>query len=206
MNGLTSRLEATRQILFRCGIRQIIETGTFRGTTTEWFAKFGIPVYTIESNRHNYEFAKLRLGGRTNVHVELGNSAEVLPTLASRLDPAVPTFIYLDAHWENYLPLKEEISFITANFNAAVILVDDFQVPGDPTYVYDDYGPGKALDNNYLKACWVEGMTAYYPSTPAVEESSSPIGTRSGWVVLTTNPELAAVLAQIQLLRAAPIY
>jgi hypothetical protein len=27
MNGLTSRLEAARQILFRCGIRQVIETG-----------------------------------------------------------------------------------------------------------------------------------------------------------------------------------
>jgi len=65
--------------------------------------------------------------------------------------------------------------------------------------------PGKALDNDYLKACWVEGMRAFYPSTPAVEESSSPSGTRSGWVVLTTHPELAAILSQIQLLRPAPL-
>ena len=95
MNGLTSRLEATLRILFRFGIRQLIETGTFRGTTTEWFAKFEIPVYTIESNRHNYEFAKQRRVANTNVHVELGNSTEVLPTLAAKLDFAVPTFIYL---------------------------------------------------------------------------------------------------------------
>jgi hypothetical protein len=60
-------------------------------------AKFDILVYTIESNRHNYEFAKLRLRAKPNVHVELGNSAEVLPALAARLDPAAPTFIYLDA-------------------------------------------------------------------------------------------------------------
>jgi hypothetical protein len=203
MNGLTSRLETARQIFFRCGVRQIIETGTFRGTTTEWFAKFDLPVYTIESYRHNYEFAKLRLREKKNVHVEFGNSAEVLPILVATLDTSLPTFIYLDAHWEDYLPLREEISFITANFKAAVILIDDFQVPGDPGYVYDDYGPGKALDGDYLKTCWADGMKAYYPSTPAAEESGSPTGSRSGWVVLTTNPEMAAALDQIQLLRPA---
>jgi hypothetical protein len=51
MNGQTARLEAVRQIFYRCGIQSIIETGTFRGTTTEWLAAFDVPVITIESHR-----------------------------------------------------------------------------------------------------------------------------------------------------------
>src|SRR5450631_3532673 len=48
MNGMTSRLEATRQIIYALGIERIVETGTFRGTTAEWFAQFGITVESVE--------------------------------------------------------------------------------------------------------------------------------------------------------------
>jgi hypothetical protein len=31
-----------------------------------------------------------------------------------------------------------------------VAMIDDFRVPGDEGYAYDDYGPGKALTADYL--------------------------------------------------------
>jgi predicted O-methyltransferase YrrM len=61
MNDQTARLEATRQIIFALKIRRIIETGTFRGTTTEWFSQFGLPVETVEVNKRYFAFAKARL-------------------------------------------------------------------------------------------------------------------------------------------------
>jgi hypothetical protein len=35
MNGQTARLEIVREIIEYCGVTNIIETGTYRGTITE---------------------------------------------------------------------------------------------------------------------------------------------------------------------------
>jgi hypothetical protein len=58
--------------------------------------------------------------------------------LAARLDfPKSKVFFYLDAHcgWE--APLVEELKIIFTKWTEAVVMVDDFQVPGTD-YVYDD--------------------------------------------------------------------
>ena len=199
MNGQTARLETTRRMIFRCGIRQIVETGTYRGTTTEWLAGFGVPVLTIESNARAYHFAKLRLGSYGNVHVQLGSSVEVLQNHARSLDPKVPTLFYLDAHWEDYLPLRDEMLIILPRFAAAVILIDDFEVPGETGYGYDDYGPGKVLNAAYLQSCLQGKVSVFYPSTPAAQET----GKRRGWVVVTPNPEMEQRLSGVELMRRA---
>lgn len=196
MNGQTARLEATRQIVFRCGIRQIVETGTYRGTTTEWLAGFGLPVATIESHVPSYHFSKLRLRMKENVRVELGSSVKVMPELFREMDATLPTLFYLDAHWEEYLPLADEMQLIFPRFRSAVVLIDDFEVPGDAGYTYDDYGPGKALTHEYLAACVQPGMKIFYPSVPAEQET----GRRRGWVVVTAE-EMAARLKGVELLR-----
>ena len=197
MNGQTARLEATRQIVHRCRVRQLVETGTYRGTTTEWLAQFGLPVSTIESNEQSYNFSKLRLARYPNVGVNLGSSVEHLQLLTQQLDLTLPTFFYLDAHWEDHLPLVEEVNIIVDHFSSPVILIDDFQVPDDPEYTYDDYGPGKALTRELLAACWREPMQMFYPATPAHEET----GVRRGWIVLTTDARMAAILGTFDLLR-----
>jgi hypothetical protein len=201
MNGQTARLEATRQILFRCGIRQIVETGTFRGTTTEWLAGFGMPVITIEAYDRSYYFSKRRLRDRKNVRTELGDSVAVLKRLVDDIDTSVPTFFYLDAHWKDYLPLHDEMALILPHFAAPVILIDDFEVPGQAGYEYDNYGPGKALTTEYLKECLTPGMSVFYPSTPAEQET----GSRRGWVVVTPDAEMDARLDKIELLRRTAV-
>ena len=66
------------------------------------------------------------------------------------IDRAVPTLFYLDAHWHEYLPLRDELEIALGQFANAVVLIDDFQVPDDPGYGFDDYGPGKTLNLEYL--------------------------------------------------------
>jgi hypothetical protein len=69
MNGQTSRLEAVRQIVYAAEITRIIETGTFRGTTTEWFAQFGLPVETVETDERFFSFSRARLSKFSNVEI-----------------------------------------------------------------------------------------------------------------------------------------
>lgn len=54
-------------------------------------------------------------------------------------------FAYLDAHWGEDLPLAEKLEIVFSWDSDAIVMIDDFQVPDDPGYAYDDYGPGKAL-------------------------------------------------------------
>ena len=198
LNASTARLEAVRQIFYRCAIQSIIETGTFRGTTTEWFAQLGVPVVSIESHPPTFEFAIRRLKRFDNVTVLPGSSTDILPTyLGSLVDRSAPTLIYLDAHWEGHLPLAEELDVISRTLERFVIVVDDFEVIGDPGYSFDNYGPGKALNAEYLDRCAGRDLARFYPSVPSNQET----GTRRGWIVLTKDPEFIKILSTIDLLR-----
>jgi hypothetical protein len=46
---------------------------------------------------------------------------------------------FLDAHWLDNWPLEEEMRIITEKIPSAVILIDDFKVPGDSRFKYDKY-------------------------------------------------------------------
>jgi hypothetical protein len=200
MNGQTSRLEAVRQMFYKCNIQSIVETGTFRGTTTEWLAGFGVPVMTIESHRPTFEFAMRRLKRHGNVSVRFGNSVDVLLEHLPRLGQDAPTLLYLDAHWNGYLPLAEELHAICTNLTRFVIVIDDFAVPGDLGYTFDDYGLGKALTADYLSASSGRDLSRFYPAVPSREET----GLRRGWIALTGDPSFVEELSRIPLLRVCP--
>ena len=93
--------------------------------------------------------------------------------------PKSKVFFYLDAHWGEHLPLKEEIEVIFTNWNAPVVMVDDFQVPGTD-YGYDDYGPGKVLNMSYLEPIQHLQLHAFFPAAEAKQET----GAKRGCVVL----------------------
>src|SRR6185503_7616085 len=123
-----------------CHFDAIIETGTFRGSTTLFLAhnSGGAPVFTSEVNTRVFETARRRLRAFQNLHMYNLDSRQVLKTadLARYRRP----FFYLDAHWLADLPLSEEINVICQKWVDYVVMVDDFQVPDDPGYGYDDYG------------------------------------------------------------------
>ncbi len=52
---------------------------------------------------------------------------------------------YLDAHWYENMPLPEELASIGEQCGRAIILVDDFLVPWEPRFLYDEY-PDRRID------------------------------------------------------------
>ena len=197
MNGQAGRLRICRDILTTLSPTAIVETGTFRGTTTEFFAQFAIPVYSVEAEPRFHYFAACRFSETNRVHLTLGDSRSFLSRLAA--DPTVPknnVFFYLDAHWNADLPLAQEITTIFANWQQAVIMVDDYEVPGD-SYAYDDYGPGAALNAEYLDRLNRTDMHRFYPSLRAAEET----GAKRGCVVLCNDVQVRERLARLPSLR-----
>ena len=198
MNSQSGRVGLTRQLISRCKIGRIIETGTYMGATTEFFAQFNVPVFTAESDPENARFARARLTNCKNVDLRVGDLVRVLEEiLRETIDRTIPTLFYLDAHWGIRIPLREEAELAIANFANAVLMIDDFAVPDDPGYGFDDYGPGRKLNIDYLLASKLPALSIFFPSTPAFRED----GARRGCVVATANPALAAILDDIALLR-----
>jgi hypothetical protein len=77
-------------------------------------------------------------------------------------------------------------------------MIDDFQVPDDNGYGYDDYGVGKALIRGYIAPLVSQfELAEFYPRTPSAVES----GGRRGCVVVTRHPSLIEALEGISLLR-----
>jgi predicted O-methyltransferase YrrM len=199
MNGQTARLETCRQILTSLGVTRIVETGTYRGVTTEWFAQFGLPVVTFESNKRFAAFAARRLRKHPNVRVVPMDSVGGLRSLAQDSFRNDAMLYYLDAHWEDHLPLPEELAVITEQSPRAIMLIDDFAVDGDPHYGFDDYGAGKALNLDYLRSHGFAHLSAFFPTTKALSETGVP----RGYVFLTADNELASSLERMPQLRRA---
>jgi hypothetical protein len=183
--------------------RAIVETGTYLGTTTEFLAQTGLPVFTIEKHPRYYGFVRARFWRKRRITLLHGDSRSVLHMLFAGPLRSLATctlFFYLDAHWNDDLPLAEEINLVFSRCLQAVAMIDDFQVPSDAGYGYDDYGPGRALTSDYIRAAiWAHQLQAYYPSTPSGAES----GKRRGCVVLARGASHGSVLASTSLLRPA---
>jgi hypothetical protein len=162
-----------QELIERYGFRGIVETGTFRGTTSDLLARSGLPVYTVEAHPRFYTYCRARFWreGRSNLHLYQSDSRTFLRQLEA--DPAVPkedVFFYLDAHWGEDLPLREELEIIFGNWRRSVVMIDDFHVPGF-RYKFDDYGPGKALNLEYLQGT-LSGHrpSVFFPSEDAASD------------------------------------
>jgi energy-coupling factor transporter ATP-binding protein EcfA2 len=92
-------------------------------------------------------------------------------------------FLDLDAHWHDDLPLREEVDLIFRRWTRPVLMIDDFQVPDDSGYQFDDYGQGKKLSLEYLDPVAHLGFTPFFPALPSSEE----VGVKRGWVVLASD-------------------
>ncbi len=198
-NGQARRLEAVTEIFAFCNFDFVVETGTFRGTTTEFLASiFQRDIYSCEINKAFHLYSKIRLKGVDNVSLERASSVDFLEALAKsgRLaDSSV--FFYLDAHWQDHLPLREEFEIILEAAPNSVIVIDDFQVPDDPGYQYDDYGPGKALTLEYLSTLLPRRFFIFFPESPSAQET----GAKRGCIVVTPSEAIAKTLRSAVSLR-----
>ena len=202
LNGQQRRCEIVRDLARAISFDRVIETGTYRGTSTEFFsAVMGTPIETVEANPRFLAYSSRRLAILPNVHVEPGDSRLFLQELAKR--PGITNesvFVYLDAHWEGDLPLAEELQIIARSWTQAVVMIDDFQVPDDVGYAFDDYGTGRALTESYLPKEDLVGWRLCYPRA----QSSDETGARRGCGVLVSPAMFEQVSGVASLRLASP--
>ena len=182
MNGQAVRRSIVREIVRAAPPSVAVETGTYRGDTTGFLADVtGAVVHSCEADPRHFEYARRRYDGRTDVRIVLDDSRSFLERLGRDDDvPASAALFYLDAHWGGDLPLADELRLIDRYWTSSVVVVDDFEVPGDPGYGFDDYGPGRKLSAAGLPADLMANRVALYPSAASSEET----GARRGCVVL----------------------
>ena len=159
-----------------------------------------LSVFTVESDPRCYSFAQARLWRCRNVRLLLGDSRAGLRAIFAgslRHVTMRPLFVYLDAHWNEDLPLAEELKIVFGACQLAIVMVDDFEVPLDAGYGFDDYGPGKALTSAYIAPIIAsQGLRAFYPSTPSAKDT----GMRRGCFVLAKDSIHIPTLSSLSLL------
>jgi hypothetical protein len=142
--GLPKNL--TLKILKKISIENLVETGTYKGETAFWAAKYFKNVHTIEIHEGLYHAVIHNPEKPANVTVYKGSSIDVLNVILSKLKGQ--TMFWLDAHYsgphtggkENECPIIDELKIISS-FTNPVIFIDDarlFQGPPpkmqDPTH------------------------------------------------------------------------
>lgn len=134
------------RIIKEFGITDVIETGTYLGSTTKLLADHAPMVHTIESNSRHFtearEYLTAEVFEKRNVEMHLGNSAEVLGGVIDDIlakGRGQRVFMFLDAHWEEYNPLLDELKLIAEKKIRPIIAIHDFKIPDHPELGFDTY-------------------------------------------------------------------
>lgn len=197
LNGQIARRDLVQKIIQTWNPAAVIETGTFRGVTTEWLAEItSIPIYTCEKNKRFFLQSRQRLAKWPNVHLALQDSRDFIRQIAGTDVSKKKVLFYLDAHWEQDLPLREEITIIFQSFECPCVIVDDFKVPFDSGYSFDNYGPGKVLSLEILDGLLSPDIQIAFPSTP----SELDTGARRGAIIIMRK-ESSDIIASTNLVR-----
>jgi len=183
-----------------CAFDAIVETGTFKGDSAAYMATTAnLPVYTSEVNPRFNLLARVRLRSLSGISFFQGDSREFLQRLPAILgDQRKCLFFYLDAHWYADLPLEGELGIISQDWQSFVIMIDDFQVPGDEGYGYDSYGENQSLTlKRFADVFQRHRLVPFFPSLASGEET----GIRRGCVVLARETEIVQRITRISSLR-----
>lgn len=157
----------------------VIETGTYHGDSSRFFAGVGFVVHTIEVSE---SLAARVFPGlhRAGVTCHQGDSARVLPDLLMTLaDEGVDTVnFWLDGHWSGGVtgtaathetPIVAELAAIASlrqRFRRLVVAVDDLRCFGnDPAYpdkyALIDWARDNSLRSYFLADIFVASTDAY---------------------------------------------
>ena len=197
-NGQKNRKLIFKDLLNAFKFDAIIETGTYVGNTAGFMAKISnLPVYTCELNRQFNALAKLRLKDIPNITFALSDSRVFLRSLSAVNTMKIKRpFIYLDSHWyEEYLPLQEELEIICNGWKDFVVMIDDFQVPGDDGYGYDSYGKRKTLSLDVFSEVMSKyELIPFFPILSSGEET----GFKRGCVILARKGNFSEILGSLR--------
>jgi hypothetical protein len=131
-----------------------------------------------------------------NVTVHVGSSEAFLREhVTSELGERC--FFYLDAHWGDYWPLRDEIAAIRSGTQKSIVCIDDFVVPGHPQCGFDIY--------NGSPCGWDTVADLYSDRKPIVYYPTRPNRDQRGWVLIFdgyAEGELAFIEKMPDLFRA----
>ena len=136
----------------------IVETGCNAGDTTEFLA-IRYPnkkIITCDIDYAYANLAKIRLQKYKNVEVyEI--SSEYLIKQINYKDNSI---FYLDAHWQDYHPLKDELN----NIKKGYVMVDDFDI-GCSNFKFDEYQSRIDINliKNYTNEAYINNPIFKYP-------------------------------------------
>jgi len=201
LNGQTDRRELFEELLAEFEPDFVVETGTYRGNATAWFASrlSPRPVRSVEADVRTYGFARRALKGLDNVRLALGDSRAHLRDLLAR--PRLRQgleFFHLDADGSGDSPLIGEVEVVFSAVPRALVATDDFRVPGDPGYGLDEYEPGVRLGADLLQGAIARySLALFYPARPSGAED----GARRGLGLLAGASDIVERLASLEFLR-----
>jgi len=132
-------------------LRHIVETGTHLGNTAFFFARQfpELTIWTCEINKTFYRASRNRLRGIRNVRIFNLDSESFLRQILPGLGEG--RLYWLDAHWYEDVPLLMELAVIDEDNRPGVVVIDDFFVPNQPQFGFDDYGDGHRIDRAYIR-------------------------------------------------------
>jgi predicted O-methyltransferase YrrM len=185
MNGQRNRL---RTSFLLCDIFKpdfAIESGSYLGTTTQYLASLATTkTYSIEINGAFAEIARIRLKpdiDSERIEVVDGDSGVHMSRILSTFNPKHSrVFAYLDAHWLEHIPLSEEIQSLLDWGGDFIAVIDDFYIPGDPGFGFDQYKNHRVDVSHVPKS---DQISVWIPD----EHSSTESGARRGTAYVVSS-------------------
>ncbi len=161
-----------------------IETGTNVGTTLAYVAQTHphIRCVSCEPDMPSFVEGVKNTNSLSNVFLFNESSQQFIQGLQSRFGALLNgrAVFWLDAHGYGFdWPLREEVAFITSNFESAYILIDDFKVPGLDMFGYDHYND-QTCSLEYIQTA-LDTKRDYHLYYPAYTEKTSPHHPLKGW-------------------------
>lgn len=157
---LDGRLRARlAEVIKERGIATVVETGIDRGGSTVLFSQMAKNVIGVDNDPEKVRITRESLAyrGIGNAVVIQGNSPDTIRSLIDDGLDAQRTLFLLDAHWQAYWPLRDEIRAIPRG--QGVLVMHDARVPGCPSLGVDAYD-GQELSYEYLR----DVLTAWSPN------------------------------------------
>lgn len=189
--------------LYRC--TSFVETGTENGDTTAFARRaFKTPVFSSELNNTSYLVSRMYLAWARQTRIAHLNSPEFLQEIC---DPATlgdnPMF-YLDAHWNEYMPLPDELATIGDRCPRAVVLIDDFEVPWEPRFLYDGY-PGVRINVDTVRKFLAKRQGEFSIYLPAYGPDVDPGGKGIGYAIVILGQQEVLPLERFPYNLLAPV-
>jgi len=143
---------------------RFVETGTHMGWTDIWMAQHypSLPIFTVEIDDQYYAASVHNCKPYPNITLFHMSSPDFLRLIYNELKKGL-TFFYLDAHWWQYVPLRDECKIIVT-LDKYVLLVDDFAC-NNPRFGGDVFS---GVENNIDYLADILGKRHFRPNYEAL--------------------------------------